>query len=73
MDFAIRHHVHQSGAVRNNGNTAENRRPSAKDILRVNFRSISQVLGGLPPSIIKLGVNYCQDCAQNCIGFQDGI
>jgi len=62
-----------SGAIRNNGNTAENGCPLAKDIVRVHLRSISQAFDGPHACIIKLGMNYCQDCAKNCVGFRDGM
>jgi len=66
--------MQQGVAVRNNRNTAENRRLSAKKILRVFYlRSTSQVLNSLPACLIKLRVDYSQDCAQNSIGFWDGI
>jgi len=61
-------------AVRNNGNTAENGCPSAKEILRVFYlRSTSQALNSLLACLIKLRVDYSQDCTQNSIGFWDGI
>jgi len=59
----------QGVVVRNNGNAAENRCPLAKNTLRVYLRSTSQVLNSLLACLIKLRVDYSQDCAQNGIGF----
>ena len=62
-----------SFTVGNNGNTTENGCPSYKDILRACLRSILQLIDGLPTCIIKQGMYYCKDCAQDCIGFWDDI
>ena len=61
-----------SHAVGNNGNAAKNGCPLTKDILRADLRCLHQVVDSLPACVVKVGVDYHQDHAHNCIRFRDG-